>query len=300
MRPANYSFTRYLAAKKDLDDRSLNCRVWEALAQAVQARPDPGPLRVLEVGCGIGTMIERLLERGLLSHAVYTALDAEPQIIAAARERLRGLAAPETTGPLLIRSQDGQIQVELEAIDLFDFIPREQGRATWDLLIAHAVLDLLDLSRALPSMFSLLRPGGLFYFTLNFDGATILEPTIDPELDRQIEFLYHDTMDRRRLHGRPAGDSRTGRRLFQALADAGARVAAAGSSDWVVFPGPDGYSEAEAYFLHFIIDTMRRALEDHAELDPARFGHWIETRHRQIETGQLIYLAHQLDFFGYI
>jgi SAM-dependent methyltransferase len=317
-RPTAYSFTRYLAAKKDLDDRSLNRLVWDRLRQAVQERPEPAPLRVLEVGCGIGTMIERLLDWGLLGQAVYTAIDAEAANLAAARERLRGLAAapdaaspdaaapgaagaaPSGPGPLLIQSDTRKVLVELETIDLCHFAAREQGRASWDLLIAHAFLDLLDLPAALPPMFSLLRPGGLFYFTLNFDGATILEPVIDPHLDRQIETLYHDTMDQRRIAGQPAGDSRTGRRLFGNLKAAGARVLAAGSSDWVVFPGEEGYPGDEAYFLHFIIETMRRALEAHPQLDPERLRHWIEARHRQIEAGQLIYIAHQLDFFGYI
>ncbi|HEX9883195.1 MAG TPA: methyltransferase, partial [Desulfobaccales bacterium] len=256
-RPTAYSFTRYLAAKKNLDDRSLNRRVWDHLRQAVPERPEPAPLRVLEVGCGIGTMIERLLDWGLLGQAVYTAIDAEAANLAAARERLRGLAAapaptdPEA-GPLLIQSDTRKVLVELETIDLCHFAAREQGRASWDLLIAHALLDLLDLPAALPPMFSLLRPGGLFYFTLNFDGATILEPVIDPHLDRQIETLYHGTMDQRRLADQPAGDSRTGRRLFGHLKAAVARVLAAGSSDWVVFPGEEGYPGDEAYFLHFI------------------------------------------------
>jgi SAM-dependent methyltransferase len=318
-RPAAYSFTRYLAAKKTVDDRSLNRRVWDRLRQAVQRRPEPAPLRVLEVGCGIGTMIERLLEWGLLGQAVYTAIDAEAANLTAARERLRGLAAapnaagpappdpaPLDSGPLLIQSATRKVRVELETIDLFQFAAREQGRSSrssrpsWDLLIAHAFLDLLDLAAALPAMFSLLRPGGLFYFTLNFDGATILEPVIDPPLDRQIETLYHGTMDQRRLAGQPAGHSRTGRRLFGHLKAAGARVLAAGASDWVVFPGEEGYPDDEAYFLHFIIETMRRALEGHTQLDAGRFQDWIEARHRQIEAGQLIYIAHQLDFFGYI
>jgi SAM-dependent methyltransferase len=310
-RPAAYSFTRYLAAKKALDDRSLNRRVWDRLRQAVQERPEPAPLRVLELGCGIGTMIERLLEWGLLDQVVYTAIDAEAANLAAARERLRGLAAPlnaaapgaagpPESGPLLIQRETQKVLVELETIDLCHFAARERGRASWDLLIAHAFLDLLDLPAALPPMFSLLRPGGLFYFTLNFDGATILEPVIDPHLDRQIETLYHGTMDQRRLVGLPAGHSRTGRRLFGHLKAAGVRVLAAGSSDWVVFPGEEGYPDDEAYFLHFIIETMRRALEAHPQLDPERLRHWIEARHRQIEAGQLIYIAHQLDFFGYI
>jgi hypothetical protein len=107
-------------------------------------------------------------------------------------------------------------------------------------------------------------------------------------------------MDQRRLAGQPAGHSRTGRRLFGHLQAAGARVMAAGASDWVVFPGEEGYPGDEAYFLHFIIETMRRALEAHPQLDPQRLRDWIEVRLGKIEAGKMIYIAHQLDFFGYI
>jgi SAM-dependent methyltransferase len=305
MRPDHYSFSRYLAAKKALDDRSLNRHVREALVKAVGGLPEEPPLKVLEVGCGIGTMIERLLDWGLLRQAVYTAIDLDPANIAAARARLKGLAqAPGAAGedaePLVLKTPAGQVRLKLEAVDLARFCAREPVRAAFDLLLAHAFLDLVDLPQALPPLLALLRPGGLCYFTLNFDGATILEPVLNPELDRRIEILYHETMDQRRLGGQPAGASRTGRRLFRQLAAAGVTVAAAGSSDWVVFPGPDGYPGDEAYFLHFLVDTMGQALTGHPGLNPTRFKDWIEARHAQIEARQLIYIAHQLDFFGYI
>jgi len=35
----------------------------------------------------------------------------------------------------------------------------------------------------------------------------------------------------------------------------------AGSSDWVIFAGPQGYPSDEAYFLHFIIHTIGTACE---------------------------------------
>jgi SAM-dependent methyltransferase len=305
--PAAPDFIRYLAAKKGLDDRSLNRQVWDRLAEAVRARPDSGPLRVLEVGCGIGTMVERLLDLGLLTRAVYTGIDREAGCIRAAAQRLHGYAAAhrvpltvDASGAMLYSTPAQNVRIMLEAADLFDFLDREPEKAAWDLLVAHAVLDLIDLATALPRLLSRLTPGGLFYFTLNFDGATILEPPIDPDLDALIGVLYHRTMDARRNRGRPSGGSRTGRRLFGRLKEAGARLIAAGSSDWVVFPGPDGYPGDEAYFLHFIIDTIGQALFGHAELPASRFQAWIAQRHRQIEAQELIYIAHQLDFLGYI
>jgi SAM-dependent methyltransferase len=304
--PDDYSFIRYLAAKKGLDDRSLNRHVWEKLVRAVLEVRGPAPLRVLEVGCGIGTMLERLLDWGLLLHAAYSGIDVMPAYLEEAKARLRSYAAKKGAGLiaaeswLIFQSQSHRVSLELEAIDLFQFLAREEGKGTWDLLIAHAFLDLVDLPSTLPRLLSLPREGGLFYFTLNFDGATILKPDIDPDLDRQIIALYHRTMDERQVQGRPSGDSRTGRHLFGELKAAGAQVLAAGSSDWVVFPRRGGYLGEEAYLLHFIIDTIRRALEGHPQLDRDRLAKWVEARHDQIDAGQLVFIAHQLDFLGMV
>jgi SAM-dependent methyltransferase len=305
--PAAPDFIRYLAAKKGLDDRSLNRQVWDHLARALRDRSDSAPLRVLEVGCGIGTMVERLLDRGLLTRADYTGIDVEPECIRVATQRLHSYATArqasltdDSGGAMLFSTPAQDVSITLETIDLYDFLERKPEKPAWDLLVAHAVLDLIDLPNALPPLLSRLAPGGLFSFSLNFDGATILEPPIDPDLDALIETLYHRTMDTRRHRGRPSGNSRTGRRLFGRLQAAGAHLIAAGSSDWVVFPGPDGYPGDEAYFLHFIIDTIGRALHGHPELAGSRLQAWIAQRHRQIEARELIYIAHQLDFLGYI
>jgi hypothetical protein len=190
------------------------------------------------------------------------------------------------------------ISVTLETIDVFDFITREQNRRTWDLLIAHAFIDLIDIPSTLPTLLSLLKPGGLFYFTIVFDGGTTFQPEIDPSFDAYLERLYHQAMDTRLVNGRPSGDSRTGRHLFQHLRTAEAELLDAGSSDWVVYPDPDGYPADEAYFLHFIINTMHAALADHPDLIPDQLTDWIAQRHAQIEAGQLVYIAHQLDFLG--
>ena len=308
LKPAEFSFSRYLAAKKGLDDRSLNRHVFGTLSRSLSQLPQKEPWQILEVGCGIGTMVERLLDWGVLRQdAVYTAIDLQPENIAGARERLgryaasRGYGVTAEAAGLSFWPQPGQrLRVILEAMDLDDFLRREQGRRAWDLIIAHAFLDLVDLPATLPPLLSLLAKGGLCYFTLNFDGATIFLPAMDEGFDRRVEELYHRTMDRRLFKGRPAGHSRTGRRLFQALPAAGAQVLAAGSSDWIVHPGPEGYAGDEAYFLHFIIHTVAAALQGHPQLEENRFRDWVEERHRQIARGELIYLARQLDFLGLV
>ena len=107
------NFQRYLSSKKTVDDRALNKDVWHAL----QANMPPQP-RILEIGAGIGTMAERLVEKGVVHDGSYTAVDNNPANIATAKERLTQL--------------NTNIQFHLEAIDLFDFANREQGQQTWD------------------------------------------------------------------------------------------------------------------------------------------------------------------------
>lgn len=300
-----YSFPRYLAAKKSVDDRALNREVWRQLVARAPRGQEGAPVRILEVGAGIGTMVERVMEWGLVDDAVYSALDALLENTQAARERLPSWAdwqGLQITAPdpdhALFHKPGKRLFLEWVTGDVFDFIVRYTGKRQWDLLIAHAFLDLMNLPTLLPGLFSLLRPGGLFYFTLNFDGATLFEPELDPALDDLIQAVYHRTMDERVIGGKPSGDSRTGRRLFGHLRQAGARILVAGASDWVVFAGEQGYPADEGYFLHFILETVRRALQGRPELEPLSLDRWVAERRAQVERGELVYIAHQIDFLG--
>jgi len=306
--PGEFRFTRYLAAKKSVDDRALNRGVWEALRAILPGSTPEDPTRVLEIGAGIGTMVERMVDWGMLKYARYTAIDSEGENISEARRRLvdwgknRGARVRiKEQGKglgLLLSSVDWELEVELEVVDLFDLAARKGEDGRWDLLVAHAFLDLVDLPSTLPLLFGLLGPGRLFYFTIVYDGLTILEPEVDPGFDAQILALYHRTMDERFTKGRPSGDSRTGRHLFGHLRETSAEIVAAGSSDWIVYPSKKSYPGNEAYFLHFIVHTIDQALHGHSELDAVRFEEWIRMRHTQIEEGVLVYAAHQLDFVG--
>jgi len=302
--PETYLFPHYLAAKKSVDDRALNLQVWQSLRQALPRSDRQKPVRVLEVGCGIGTMLERMLDWGLFTFASYTGVDAMPENIEAAWSRIDQWAGEHTmqssmqNNPLNLQDSQREVSVQFEKADIFDFIASQSGQQTWDLLVAHAFLDLVDIPAALPKLFSLLKPGGLYYFTINFDGASLLEPAIDPAFDELVERLYHQTMDQRVTAGIPSGDSQAGRHLFQHLTHAGARIKAAGSSDWVVFANHGVYPADEAYFLHFILHFFETALMGNPQLDAHRFRDWLVKRQAQVETGDLIYIAHQLDFFG--
>lgn len=277
----NEAFHRYLAAKRTIDDRALNGHVWQTWRAALPG----GPLAVLEAGAGTGTMIDRLAARGVLPPGSrYTALDADATAVTAGQHRFAGQSPP--------------FALEWVADDVYAFAEREQGRRVWELLVAHAFLDLADMPRLLPRLFALLRPGGLFYFSLVFDGLTAFEPPLDPALDEQIIALYHQTMDERRVDGRPTGGSRSGRALLGHLPAAGAEILAAGGSDWVVVPGRGGYPADEAYFLHYMLHFVESSLAGRPELDPARLAAWLARRRAQIDVGELIFIAHHIDVCG--
>lgn len=300
-----YSFIRYLASKKSVDDRALNGYVWKQFVQSLPEQTAEKPLRVLEIGSGIGTMIERLISWEALNFADYTAIDQQPDNIAHTINRL-SIWGGQNSYPLSIQDENHllfqganlKISLSLEAVDLFDFIHRERPRQKWDLIVAHAFLDLVNIPETLPKIFDLLAKDGLFYFTINYDGLTLFEPEIDPDFDQQIQHLYNQTMDQRIVAGKPSGDSKTGRHLFNQLRIAGAQLLAAGASDWVVYPGANGYHKDEAFFLHFITHTIQQALRDDPNLNGQQFHHWIDERHAQIEQNKLVYIAHQMDFLG--
>ena len=105
-------------------------------------------------------------------------------------------------------------------------------------------------------------------------------------------------MNNRIANNRCFGDNQSGRHLISNLKNARVAILAAGSSDWVIIAGPTGYQQDEAYFLHHIVNTIYQALMTYPGLDRSKLEDWVVQRHKQIEGGVLIYIAHQLDFFG--
>jgi len=297
-----FNFIDYLVAKKSVDDRALNRNVLQSLVQHLGPIKALGPLDILDIGAGIGTTLERLVEWNILGNAAYTAIDLQPENIAEAARRLPLWAArlgfriqQQAKGIFIFQRPHQRISVILHAINAFDFVARKVGLQKWDLVIAHAFWDIVDIPILLPDLLSLIRTDGFYYFTINFDGQTIFLPEIDPSLDREIINLYHRHMDEKTVGDRSVGGSQTGRKLFEQQKLAGGQIIDAGSSDWVVFPHENGYYEDEAYFLHCIVDTIQTALQDRAPFD---IYPWIEQRHRQIDQNELVFMTHQLDFLG--
>jgi SAM-dependent methyltransferase len=255
--PDDYSFRRYLTAKTTVDDRALHgpteARLEAELADISATRDRATPVRVLEVGAGVGTTLPRLLARDRLPGRVhYTMLDREAANLDSARERLRAWGdrtdtpvdrsePDESADDLRLSHDDGIVTVRFETADIFDFVAdRAADAPDYDLLLAQAFLDLIDLEEDLPRLLSVVTDGGLVYAPITFDGETVFQPTPADLRDDAVLDLYHATMD---APDRP-GSSTTGRELLTALPACGCAILSAGASDWVVYPqGGDERSE---------------------------------------------------------
>jgi hypothetical protein len=287
-----YPYTRYLADKKAVDDRALNRHV---LAQVARLMP-PGDPRIIEIGAGLGTMAARLLDWRVISAGEYVLLDVDAQLLRDSRTWLADWATARglPTEPMRDGLRVGRLQVRLVQAELGSYLDEARSEPA-DVLIANAFLDLVDVPTVLPALLRLLVPGGVYWFTIVFDGETTFHP--DHPRDDEVLRAYHRSMDERMRYGRPAGESRAGRHLFGHLRAAGAAPLAAGASDWVVHAGPDGtYPVGEAAFLDSILTTIQDALTHRVE--PAVLTDWVATRRRQLAEGELLYIAHQLDYAG--
>lgn len=305
---APLDFGRYLESKQSVDDRALDVSTMLALGESL-GEFQGETLRVLEVGCGIGNMLPRLLRRGILEGSFdidYTGIDIQGELLVAARsraeqwaKRLGFICKPGLDDSEFVLTKDGRtLTLRFKEFSLEAWATREESAQAYDLVIAQAVLDILDTREAVAQVFQMLPAGGFYYFPIHFDGNTIFEPIFDDALDAEIEARYHASMDNRMTAGKPSGDSRTGRHLFRVIREAGGGVRSSGGSSWVVHGNDGEYPEDEAYFLHFIVDGVYTELSECSEISQPFLWQWAGMRHSQIEDGVLVYIAHQIDFFG--
>lgn len=251
----------YLLAKRGVDDRAIDRPTLERFVDALPPEP-----HLLDVGGGVGTMLDRLLDWGLLPEGTrYTLLDADADLVATARARLA----------------DAPVETSFVTTDLLAFA-RETDRR-YDACIAVAVLDLLDGDGALDAL-ATLAPGGLLYAPVTFDGVTLFSPP-HPADDRLLGW-YHDHMTAR--EGSPAG----GRDLLAALGRGDAETLSVAPSDWHVSPP---YRNDEAQFLAVILDTIETALAGFDPVDSTVLDAWLTARRASLRVGDLTYVAHNLD-----
>jgi SAM-dependent methyltransferase len=274
----NHAATRYLEAKRSIDDRALSPRVRDRLLARL---PDDPSVR--EAGCGTGTMVPRLHAWGVDSGS-YRGVDRDDGVVSFAR-RVRP-AALRHAGHSIVETDRGFRVDDLSvAFETGDALTAFDGDVA-DLFVAQAFADLVPLTDVVRTVESVLRPGGVAYLPITFDGGTIFQP--DHPDDEAIERAYHRAIDR--LPGR---DVHAGRHLADLLRERSGDLLAMASSDWVVRPRAS-YPADERYFVARILDFIEELLSN-AEERIDGLDEWLAARRQQLSDDELTYVAHQYD-----
>ena len=297
------AYIRYLAAKKYVDDRALNRRVWQTLKSNLPSTNQRKKLDVVEFGAGIGTMFQRSIAWELSPHFNYTMVEKNSDYLTAfrsqafqSRQSSDFTLAWQNNTHADVNFTGGDGSIEIVCADLYDVISNHNNYRRWDLIIAHAVMDLVNINDVLTGFEQLVKPGGLLYLSLNYDGLTLFLPSFDPDFEHHLLERYHDSMDQRIIGGRPSGSSRSGRVLFSLLIQRKLPILATGSSDWIVYPQAQGYLDQDATFLEAILQTIKEAMHHDNQLDPRRLAAWINHRKAQINSAELLFMARNIDF----
>lgn len=291
-------FSDYLDAKFALDERSLNDHVRNVLVAQLRGR---ARLNCLDIGSGTGAMVRRLLDLSQVPELLITVLDCDREMLATARRRIatelqqRRLAL-DLNGPAIRGESVGQtVVVDFVSSRVSDFNP---PALRYDLITAHAFMDLVPVDSTLQRLEGWLVPGGLLYATLNYDGVTsIFPPFGDGAFESKLMAVYDDSMDSRRTEGEPTGGSRAGSRLLSALLARRWEVLAYGTSDWNVTPLAGQYRDRDSVCIQAMLEFIRLEAE-RASLNKDTLRAWFLERTHQLGARQLGMIVHQLDVLG--
>jgi len=264
----NHADGGYLEAKRTVDDRALDRRVRDRFLDELPEAP-----RIREAAAGTGVTVPRLLDWGVTA-GDYVGVDRDGDVIALARERRASECggAPAEAG---FRVDD--LTVRFERGDALTAFAGDDA----DCVVAQAFLDLVSVDDALDAFADALRPGGVVYAPITFDGETAFQP--DHPADDAVVAAYHDAMD-----AEPGRDSHAGRHLLDRCRARDGDLLAVGASDWVVYPP---YPADERGFLATILAFVADAVEE--RVDGA--DDWLRTRRRQLDADELSYVAHGYD-----
>ena len=286
----------WLAARDRYDVAALDQETIALLLDWVADQPSNRPLRLVDLGCGTGNGLRRALcwlsGRPVQAYAV----DSAPGLLA--KLAAGGLASPHAPyllpgAPLLGRGPEleggtiGRGAVATAVVtDVLGPLDATGGPpdGTVDLVISHAVADLLPLDRFAARVAALLRPGGRAHLALTYDGETTFAPTDDPALDRRVLDAYHRHMDLERRRDPAYGGSMAGRRLPAALLAAGLEVVRAAPSIWDVraVDGPTGRAVLDG-LIGFVVSSLSGL----GELPAEEIRRWERARRAALDAGDL-------------
>jgi len=288
-------FADYLDAKFALDERSLNDLVRAALLADLRGRLR---LSCLDVGSGTGSMVRRLLRWCDSPELLVTVLDCDRVMLDTARRRIAGELQQsrftvEDNGPALRGESIGRsVIVDFVACRIAEFNP---PAFRYDLITAHAFMDLVAPMSTIERFERWLTPTGLLYATLNYDGGTFLFPAFDDaSFEARLLAAYDASMDSRQADGESTGGSRSGSHLITALLKRDWSLVAYGTSDWNLVPASGKYRDRDRVCIQAMLDFVQHEGEE-ANFDRGALSRWREIRSKELAGGKLGLIAHQLD-----
>ncbi|MGR9101009.1 MAG: hypothetical protein ACU826_10625, partial [Gammaproteobacteria bacterium] len=231
-----------------------------------------------------------------------TALDRDPGLLKIAEDGVSNslkASGYRRTGPgrYVLDGESGrEIETAFVCADLSDF---EGGDGAFDLIAAHAIMDLVPLPQAVDFFYSLLRPGGLFYATIHYDGETALYPRYgDAEFEKTLLDAYDASMERRTVEGLPTGGVFCGRRLYRTLADRGFDIPAYGSSDWNATPKHKAYRGGDGEVISRLLQWMAGEAGRCPGIDPGVLNLWLSDRTKRLQSAELGVIIRNLDILA--
>ena len=291
------AFADYLQAKFALDERSLNREVRAAFLDAVHRLPQ---IECLDVGAGTCASLRRLLHSGLTTPLSLTALDRDPVLLDIARVEAAGWLHALGLEPDM---DEGAIQTRGERRTAIRFVVGElkdyRPERPYNLITAHAFLDIVPLPQALRLFSGWLQAGGYLYASINYDGDTALLPLYDDAgFEARLLGHYNDTMDSRRVEGQAVGGAYCGRRLHGLLPDYGFDLLAYGSSDWSITPFLGEYRDGDAVCLAALLEMIGAEGQSSGLFPQDQLERWREQRLRLLRERRLGMIIHQLDLLA--
>jgi SAM-dependent methyltransferase len=232
----------WLAARRPYDEAALDRVAVEGLRARAAEQPGGRPLVVVDLGSGTGAAIGRVRRWLAPREIVAYAVDRDADLLARAMARDECRPVVPVVGDLLDRL-DGRGG------------PRD---GTVDLVVGHALADLLPLDRLADRVAALARPGGLVHLALAYDGLTEISPVGDVDRERAVITAFHRHMDRARVEAPDYGGSTAGRRLGPALASAGLEIVRDAPSVWEV-RAIDGCDAVRVLsrLIRFVVEAAR-------------------------------------------
>jgi len=290
------AFDEYLDAKYPLDERSLNRDVRALFESSLRSHSAP---RILDMGCGSGASLRRLLLAGLNGRIELTGVDRDAHLLQLARDRIaHDLEMAEFEVSQAAEVVDARrnreiVTLRLEAAELLAYEPARPG--IYDAVIAQALMDLLPLERMIERIRGWLGAGGLFYASLNYDAGTVLFPAYgDGEFEASLLGVYDASMERW-VDGELCGGAHSGRRLHAALSKADFEILALGSSDWNITPYCGAYRDADEICLLALLDMIHGEGSRSGQFDARQLEDWLGHRQAQLVDRKLGLIIHQID-----